>query len=118
MKSVLAASLLLPAALAKGTLKSEPVTGGLCDATVKSSSGYYHVETGVDKNYFYWMFESRDTPASGRLLYMCLILYMSKAGSNRSLPIYRPSHHVAERWPRLFFSAGLADGGAYTRHVS
>jgi hypothetical protein len=32
-------SLLLPAVLAKGLLKSQPVEGGLCDATVKSQSG-------------------------------------------------------------------------------
>lgn len=68
MKSALAlSSLLIPAALAKGSLKSEPVEG-LCDTTVKSQSGYYHVDSGIDKNYFYWMFESRDTPSNDPLI--------------------------------------------------
>ena len=68
MKSALALStLLLPSALAKGSLKSEPVEG-LCDTTVKSQSGYYHVESGNDKNYFYWLFESRDTPSTDPLI--------------------------------------------------
>mmetsp|Transcript_57008 Transcript_57008/g.116668 ORF Transcript_57008/g.116668 Transcript_57008/m.116668 type:complete len:457 (-) Transcript_57008:10-1380(-) len=68
IKTVLAASVLLPVVLAKGSLKSQAVEGGLCDATVKSQSGYYHVDTGVDKNYFYWMFESRDTPSTDPLI--------------------------------------------------
>lgn len=68
MKSALAlSSLLLPAAMAKGSLKSEAVEG-LCDTSVKSQSGYYHVESGIDKNYFYWMFESRDTPSTDPLI--------------------------------------------------
>ena len=41
------------------TLKDAPVENGFCDATVKSSSGYFNVKSGVDKNYFHWFFESR-----------------------------------------------------------
>ncbi len=36
------------------TLKSAPVDSGLCDSTVKSLSGYFHVDSGVNKNYFFW----------------------------------------------------------------
>lgn len=58
---VLVASLY--AVKARGILKSaKPETGGICDATVKSTSGYYTLDTGVDKNYFYWFFESRNDP--------------------------------------------------------
>lgn len=40
-------------------LKDAPVENGLCDASVKSYSGYFNIVSGVNKNYFYWMFESR-----------------------------------------------------------
>lgn len=44
----------------------EPATGGICDATVKQSSGYFNVDSGGahDANYFYWMFESRSEPTN------------------------------------------------------
>ena len=36
----------------------------LCDASVVQHSGYYKLNSpgAVDKNYFYWMFESRQAP--------------------------------------------------------
>jgi len=46
------------------TLKDAPVESGLCDATVDSYSGYFNVKSGVDKNYFYWFFESRSETQS------------------------------------------------------
>eukprot|EP01036_Dinobryon_divergens_P023809 gene23809-32198_t len=51
-----------------GRLRDAPVQNGLCDASVKSYSGYFEVSSGVDKNYFFWMFESRDTPATDPLI--------------------------------------------------
>jgi len=42
-----------------GTLTAEPVTTGICDANVNQQSGYFNVKSGVDKNYFFWFFESR-----------------------------------------------------------
>jgi cathepsin A (carboxypeptidase C) len=45
--------------------KDAPVEGGLCDASVKSLSGYVNVEDGVhEKNYFFWFFESRSVPST------------------------------------------------------
>lgn len=41
------------------SLREAPVESGLCDSSVKSYSGYFNVQSGVDKNYFYWFFESR-----------------------------------------------------------
>ena len=58
---------LLSTYVAAHTLKSAPVEG-LCDATVKSESGYFSVESGIDKNYFYWLFESRATPSTDPLI--------------------------------------------------
>jgi carboxypeptidase C (cathepsin A) len=40
------------------------VSGGLCDDSVVSKSGYYKVEGSKDLNYFYWFFESRSDPAN------------------------------------------------------
>ena len=51
-----------------GRLRDAPVQNGLCDASVKSYSGYFEVSSGIDKNYFFWMFESRDTPATDPLI--------------------------------------------------
>jgi len=49
-------------------LKDAPVEG-LCDSTVDSYSGYFNVKSGVDKNYFYWFFESRsETQATDPLI--------------------------------------------------
>lgn len=45
------------------TLKDAPVTG-LCDTTVKSFSGYFSVSEVVNKNYFFWFFESRGNPST------------------------------------------------------
>jgi len=50
------------------TLKSAPVDSGLCDSSVKSLSGYFHVDSGVNKNYFFWMFESRSAPSTDPLI--------------------------------------------------
>ena len=36
---------------------------GQCDADVVSRSGYFDIDDG-DKNYFFWMFESRNDPAN------------------------------------------------------
>jgi cathepsin A (carboxypeptidase C) len=63
-------SLVLAASLvgsAFGLLKDAPVEG-LCDSTVKSTSGYFHVDSGVDKNYFFWLFESRSAPSTDPLI--------------------------------------------------
>ena len=46
------------------SLKDAPVENGLCDASVKSYSGYFNVKSGHDKNYFYWFFESRSETQS------------------------------------------------------
>jgi cathepsin A (carboxypeptidase C) len=66
MNYFLLSALLLPACFAH-TLKDAPVEG-LCDTSVKSVSGYFNVESGVDKNYFFWLFESRSTPSSDPLI--------------------------------------------------
>lgn len=51
-----------------GILKDAPVTG-LCDSTVKSMSGYYSVDKeSLDKNYFFWFFESRSQPTTDPLV--------------------------------------------------
>ena len=53
-----------------GSLEAAPVKGGLCDASVKSLSGYYKVTTAgkSNQNYFFWFFEARnqkpDTPTA------------------------------------------------------
>lgn len=64
MMLLLLVTTLLAAVAAKSrmTLKDSPTVGGICDPTVKSMSGYAALTTGVDKNYFYWFFESRDAP--------------------------------------------------------
>lgn len=48
--------------------ESEKKKSDLCDGTVDSLSGYYEVDGGVDKNYFYWLFESRQEPATDPLI--------------------------------------------------
>ena len=50
-----------------GSLKDAPVEG-LCDASVKSYSGYFNVASGHDKNYFFWLFESRSEPSTDPLV--------------------------------------------------
>jgi hypothetical protein len=42
------------------------VSGGLCDAEVAQHSGYYKVESpgSVDKHYFYWQFDARNSKTS------------------------------------------------------
>lgn len=51
-----------------GILKDAPVTG-LCDSSVKSMSGYYSVDKeSLDKNYFFWFFESRSQPTTDPLV--------------------------------------------------
>lgn len=52
------------AAAVKHILKDSPVASGLCDGTVKSTSGYFSVSELVTKNYFFWFFESRAAPSS------------------------------------------------------
>ena len=49
---------------ARGVLKENQVTGGLCDANVKQMHGYYSLSTGMMKEYFYWGFESRNSPST------------------------------------------------------
>lgn len=49
-------------------LKSEPVASSLCDPTVKSASGYFSVSDTLQKNYFYWFFESRSNPSTDPLV--------------------------------------------------
>ena len=39
----------------------------LCDAGVHQQAGYVDLDTG-DKHYFYWYFESRDTPDTDPLV--------------------------------------------------
>ena len=65
MMLLLLVTTLLAAVAAKSrmTLKDSPTVGGICDPTVKSMSGYAALTTGVDKNYFYWFFKSRDAPS-------------------------------------------------------
>lgn len=59
---------LVPAVAVGHTLSDAPVTTGICDSTVKQHSGYFHVDSGVDKNYFFWLFESRATPTNDPLI--------------------------------------------------
>ena len=59
---------LIPAVAIGHTLSDAPVTTGICDSTVKQHSGYFHVDSGVDKNYFFWLFESRATPSTDPLI--------------------------------------------------
>ena len=47
-----------------GTLTDAPVTTGICDPNVQQLSGYFKVKSGVDKNYFFWFFESRSKTAA------------------------------------------------------
>jgi len=49
-----------------GILRDEPVSG-LCDANVKSYSGYFTADEKLDKNYFFWLFESRSAPSTDPL---------------------------------------------------
>jgi cathepsin A (carboxypeptidase C) len=48
-------------------LKDEPVSN-LCDSTVKSLSGYFSVSDKLEKNYFFWFFESRSQPTTDPLV--------------------------------------------------
>ncbi|KAJ1424394.1 Alpha/Beta hydrolase protein [Ochromonadaceae sp. CCMP2298] len=62
-------ALTIGAVAARGVLKDGPVQEQLCDKTVKSLSGYFSVgEEQFDKNYFYWMFESRSSPSTDPLV--------------------------------------------------
>lgn len=63
--SVLASALLVGQA---HYLKDYPVDGALCDPTVKSLSGYFTVEEKLNKNYFFWLFESRSQPSKDPLI--------------------------------------------------
>jgi len=54
-------------ALQPGLLHDEPVTG-ICDPTVKQLSGYFKLDTGRNKNYFFWFFESRSNPTDDPLI--------------------------------------------------
>eukprot|EP01038_Epipyxis_sp_PR26KG_P014955 gene14955-20117_t len=54
--------------LAIGHKLQESAVEGLCDTTVKSVSGYFSVDSGLDKNYFYWLFESRSSPSDDPLI--------------------------------------------------
>lgn len=61
--SLVSLLLLSQVSAVKHTLKDAPVEG-LCDTTVKSMSGYFSVSDKVDKNYFFWFFESRSAPST------------------------------------------------------
>lgn len=66
LRTVLA--LVSVAACAAAGLKDYPVNG-VCDTTVKSMSGYYSVDKDeLDKNYFFWLFESRSNPSTDPLV--------------------------------------------------
>lgn len=60
--------LLVSASALYGSLKDAPVTTGICDPNVKQLSGYFNVKSGVDKNYFFWFFESRAAPSTDPLI--------------------------------------------------
>jgi carboxypeptidase C (cathepsin A) len=65
MLPIIATALLFATASAVGYLEEKTTTsGGLCDASVTQHSGYYKIDSpnSTDKNYFYWMFESRIAP--------------------------------------------------------
>jgi len=49
------------------TLKDAPVEN-LCDTSVKSLSGYFSVSDTLNKNYFFWFFESRANPKTDPLV--------------------------------------------------
>lgn len=59
--------LCVAASASSHVLKDAPVEN-LCDNTVKSLSGYFNIESGEDKNYFFWMFESRGNPSTDPLV--------------------------------------------------
>lgn len=62
-------SVALASANVRRSLIEDPVENKLCDAAVDSYSGYFNVKSGVDKNYFYWFFESRsETQATDPLV--------------------------------------------------
>jgi len=56
-------------AAAQHKLHDEPVVG-LCDTSVKSLSGYFQVseQENIEKNYFFWFFESRNRPRTDPLM--------------------------------------------------
>jgi hypothetical protein len=61
-------ALITVAAAVAGGLRDYPVTG-VCDTTVKSMSGYFSVDNEkLDKNYFFWFFESRSQPTTDPLV--------------------------------------------------
>uniref|UniRef100_A0A6S9GAZ6 Carboxypeptidase n=1 Tax=Heterosigma akashiwo TaxID=2829 RepID=A0A6S9GAZ6_HETAK len=43
-------------------------TNGLCDPDVDQLSGYFKIDGSVNKNYFFWFFESRDSPSTDPLI--------------------------------------------------
>lgn len=53
-----------------GVLHSDrKLSEGLCDPSVNSYSGYYSTDDKLlDKNYFYWLFESRSNPSTDPLI--------------------------------------------------
>eukprot|EP01064_Diplonema_japonicum_P030112 TRINITY_DN502_c0_g1_i1.p1 TRINITY_DN502_c0_g1~~TRINITY_DN502_c0_g1_i1.p1 ORF type:complete len:438 (+),score=154.35 TRINITY_DN502_c0_g1_i1:49-1362(+) len=64
---MLSAALVLACTAVSSTLdlkRVEANTGGLCDPNVTQSLGYYRLTTGLEKNYFFWAFESRGNPAT------------------------------------------------------
>lgn len=48
---------------ARGVLQDSAVED-ICDTSVKQLSGYFKLDDVVDKNYFYWFFESRSAPST------------------------------------------------------
>jgi hypothetical protein len=40
----------------------------LCDPSVQSKAGYFNIDSSTKKNYFYWFFESRQSPSNDPLV--------------------------------------------------
>lgn len=69
LKTAVVGATLTAASASRGVLEEKRTEkGGICDPTVNQLSGYYKLSTGVNKNYFYWFFESRDTPSTDPLI--------------------------------------------------
>ena len=66
--TALASVCILFSSVSSYKLTSAPVESSLCDPSVKSESGYFNVQGGKDKNYFYWYFESRSNPSEDPLI--------------------------------------------------
>lgn len=68
LASAAAASMALPASALTATLKMNPVTQQVCADSVKQYAGYLTVSEQYDTNYFAWLSESRNVPATDPLI--------------------------------------------------